>query len=159
MAYGAAPQSDASDAVRVLVGDVGTSTSLTWLDDAEYDYFISVTSNHYSAARLASNSLAALFMGAAASGVGSNGYLRKKVGDLELEKADAFRMAEGFRQLSREYALRSAQSITPFAGGQSKAGKYAQESDTDRVVPAFTRGLMDRPGVSLTNASTYTSSL
>lgn len=159
MAYGATPQTDASDAVRLLVGDVGTSTSLTWLDDADYEYFIAVTSNHYSAARLASNSLAALFMGSAASGIGANGYLEKRVGDLELRKADALRLAEGFRQLAREYALRSAQSITPFAGGQSKAGKYAQESDSDRVVPMFVRNMFDHPGANLRSASTYSSSI
>jgi len=145
MPYGGNPSTDGSDAVRLLVGDLSTSTSGEYLADGDYDYFIAQTPNQYVAAALAANSLAALFMGAAASGTGSNGYLRKRVGDLELEKADATKTAESYRLLSKQLSKGSAGTITPYAGGISRSDKASVKSDADRVEPAFARGQFDSP--------------
>lgn len=140
MAYGASPTSDSSDAVRVLVGDVGTSTSTTWLDDAEYDYFISVTSNNFIAAQLAANSLAALFAGPSG---GAEDWVERKIGDLTIKRSEASGVAAEFRQLGKKLGRMAAANVSPYAGGISQADKTAVEADTDRVVPAFTRRLFD----------------
>lgn len=146
MAYGASPQTDPSDAVRALVGDVGTSTSATYLDDAEYDFFIAETASKYSAAALAANALAGLFAGAAASASGS-GYVEKTVGDLKIKKSDAVQIAAGYRAMAHEFGIRAAAGISPYAGGISASDKDAVESDTDRVRPSFLRGLYENPNV------------
>ena len=154
MAYGDAPQTVARDAVRLLVGDVSTSTSSEFLSDGSYDYFLSVTPNNYVAASLAASSLSALFTTAAVSGTGSNGYMRKKVGDLELEKGDAQQYAAHYKTLSVEMRRMSALGISPYAGGQTVSGKRSVEQDTDRVRPAFKVGGYDNPGTGLTSTST-----
>lgn len=142
MAYGASPQTDNTDAVRALVGDVGTSTSTTYLDDAEYDYFLSVAPNNFIAAQLAANSLAALFAGAAASANGA-GYVTRKVGDLTITKSDASQAASGYRTLAQKFGRMAAANITPYAGGLMISGKADVVGDADRVRPAFLRGLFD----------------
>ena len=145
MAFTNNPSTNAKDAVRLLVGDVSTSTSGEYLSDNSYTYFIAQTPNQYVAASLAANSLAALFMGAAASGTGSNGYLRKRVGDLEMEKADATKTAESYRLLSKQLSKGSAGTISPSAGGISRSDKAAAKGNPDRVEPAFARGQFDSP--------------
>lgn len=132
MAYGNNPSGDTSDALRLLVGDISTSTAREYLTDTDYDYFASVSPNNFAAAALAANSLAALF-----GGQGS----RKKVGDLEITRADAAYYRDLAKQLNRMSALQSA----PFAGGISRSDKAAVESDTDRVGPAFTRSQFANP--------------
>src|SRR3990167_6006770 len=144
MPYGASPLTDNSDAVRVLVGDVGTSTSTTWLDDAEYDYFLSIAPNNLIAAQHAAISLAAVFAGP--SGAGED-WVERKVGDLTIKRSEATGIAAEFRALSKEYARKAAAGITPFAGGISMSDKSDVEADTDRVRPAFTRKLFDSPYV------------
>lgn len=144
MAYTGIPQTVNRDAVRLLVGDVSTSTSSEYLDDASYEYFISVTSNNFIAAQLAANSLAALFTGAAASASGS-GYVEKKVGDLTLKKADAVQMAASYRQLAQKLSRMSVASITPYAGGISADDKRSVEDDSDRVEPQFRLNQFDNP--------------
>ena len=156
MAYGGSPQTVARDAVRLLVGDVSTSTSSEFLEDGAYTYFLSVTPNNYVAASLAASSLSALFTGAAASGTGANGYLRKKVGDLELEKADAQSYAASYKTLAGQMRKMSALGITPYAGGMTVSDKAANEQDTDLVKPAFTRSAFDNPGTVNPGASTST---
>ena len=140
MAYTGAPSTRAIVASRALVGDVSTSTSATYLEDAEYTFFNSVTSNRYSAAQLAANSLAALFAGQAA-----NSGITRKVGDLTLTKSDATQVAAGYRALGQELGRKSVATITPYAGGISDSDKSDVEGDSDRLRPAFMRRLFDNP--------------
>jgi hypothetical protein len=144
MAYGGVPATDQSDAVRLLVGDIGATTSVTYLDDADYDFFIGEGGNIYVAAQLAANSLAALFMGSAAS-AGASGYVEKQVGDLRLKKADANQMAQSYRQLAQKFSRMAASKVAPYAGGITISDKRLDEDDSDRVKPFFTRRLLDNP--------------
>lgn len=157
MAYGGVPATDQSDAVRLLVGDIGTSTSTTYLDDADYDFFILEGGNTYVAAQLAANSLAALFMGSAASASGS-GYVEKKVGDLSLKKADANQMAQSYRQLAQKFSRMAASKVAPYAGGITISDKRSVEQDSDRVKPFFTRRLLDNPNADSFSAGSTSSS-
>ena len=126
------------------------------MDDGSYTYFLSVTPNNYVAASLAASSLSALFTGAAASGTGANGYLRKKVGDLELEKADAQSYAASYKTLSGQMRKMSALGITPYAGGQTASDKDTDRQDSDMIQPAFRRGGYDNPGAVNPGSSTST---
>ena len=141
MAYGGNPSGDNSDAVRLLVGDISTSTAREYLTDTDYDYFVAQTPNLYAAGALAANSLAALF-----GGSGSE----KKVGDLSIKRADAAYYRDLAKQLQRMSALQSA----PYAGGISQSDKASVESDTDRVKPAFTRDQFANPGAVSPTGST-----
>lgn len=132
MPYGGSPSTDASDAVRLLVGDIGTTTATQFLADADYDYFVSLTPNHYAAAILAANSLAALN--------GGRG-ITKTVGDLSYTLGNAAH----YRALAKTFELRQAAGVAPFAGGISKADKASAVADSDRVQPAFVRGQFDNP--------------
>lgn len=142
MAYGGNPSGDTSDAIRLLVGDISTSTSGEFLTDTDYDYFASVTGNSFVAAQLAANSLAALFMGSAASASGS-GYTEKSVGDLRLKKADAVQVAQQYKALAQKFSRMASANIVPSAGGITRSSKRSAEQDSDRVSPFFTRNLLD----------------
>lgn len=132
MPYTGAPSTVTNDAIRLLVGDVGTTTATEFLTDAAYTYFSSVSSSVYHAAILAANSLAALN--------GGKG-LTKKVGDLSYTLAGA----DHYRALAKELQQRIALGVAPIAGGISRAAKQAREDDSDRVVPAFRRNQFDFP--------------
>lgn len=156
MAYGNNPANSATDRVRLLVGDISTSTSSEYLTDTDYGWFVSATPNAYVAASLAAASLSALFTAAAASGTGANGYIRKRVGDLELQKADAQSYATHYKMLAGEMRRMSALGISPYAGGQTASGKRTDRQDTDMVQPAFRRGGYDNPGAVDSGQSTST---
>lgn len=145
MAYTGNPSGVVRDQVRLLVGDISTSTSGEYLADADYTWFIAATANTYTAAQLAANSLAMMFTAAAASAAGT-GYVEKQVGDLTLKKADATRLAASYRALSGTLAQMAASGLTPSAGGITVSGKDTLELDTDRVKPRFRSGLFDNPG-------------
>ena len=61
MAYGGAPSSSASDALRLLIGDTGATSVLA---DAEVAYFLSLDSNIHIAAAKACRAIAAEYAGA-----------------------------------------------------------------------------------------------
>lgn len=141
MAYTNQPRTNPRDAVRLLVGDISTSTSAELLSDVDYDFFLSATPNQYAAGSLAANSLAMTFAGDGTE---------KQVGDLRIKRAQA---AE-YRDLSRQLKLMSALQSGPYAGGISLSDKASVEQDTDRVRPAFERGQFANPSaVSPTGSS------
>lgn len=144
MAYTNSPATVTRDAVRLLIGDISTSTSGEFLSDTDINWFVSNTSNTYVAAQLAANSLAALFTGAAASASGS-GWVEKAVGDLKLKKADATAMAKSYQALSQKLQRMAVSGMSPYAGGISVSDKASVETDTDRVKPRFTGGSFDNP--------------
>lgn len=154
MAYGNAPGTVTRDYVRLLVGDISTSTSAEFLANGDYDAFISNTSNTYVAAQLAANSLAALFAGP--SGVGED-WVERKVGDLTIKRSDASGLAKEFRALAQKFGRMAAAGISPYAGGLTISGKDEVEDDTDRVKPAFVRDLFSNPeAMDAARASTST---
>lgn len=132
MAFTNAPSTRPIDAVRLLVGDISTSTARELLTDNSYTYFIAQTPNHFAAGALAANSLASLF---AADGT------EKSVGDLRIKRAQAAEYTALAKQLSKMSALKTA----PYAGGISKDDKRTVEDDTDRVEPAFRVRQFDNP--------------
>lgn len=142
MAYGGSPSSVSRDAVRLLVGDVSTSTSSEWLTNTDYDYFVAQTSSVYVAAQLAANSLSALFAGPSSGG---EDWVERKVGDLTIKRSEATGIASEFRKLAHKLGRMAAAGVTPYAGGISQSDKDGVESDTDRTRPAFTRKLFDSP--------------
>lgn len=141
MAYTNNPRGNPRDAVRLLVGDISTSTASEYQSDVDYDFFISACPNSYSAAALAANSLAAVF-----GGQGSE----KKVGDLSIKRADAAYYRDLAKQLQRMSALQSA----PYAGGISVSDKATQKADTDQTRPSFERDQFANPAASAPSAST-----
>ena len=144
MPYTNNPSGSATDRVRLYVGDISTSTGGEFLANADCTHFISVTSNEFTAAQLAANSLAALFQGSAASASGG-GWVEKTVGDLKIKKADAAQTAASYRTLSRQLGLMAARGLSPYAGGISISDKQDVEGDADRVRPAFVSRLFDNP--------------
>lgn len=118
--------------VRLLVGDISTSTSGEFLHDGAYDFFVANTPNIYSAACLAANTLAAVNGGKA---------ITKTVGDLSYTKGDA----NYYKTLCEQFKLMSTlqSSAAPYAGGISIADKRAYENDTDRTQPSFFREMFD----------------
>lgn len=146
MAYGGNPSGNSVDAVRLLVGDISTSTAAEFLTNTDYSFFLDQTPGIYAAASLAANSLAMAFGGAAVSSV-SGGYVSKEVGDLKLTKADASQFAAQYRALSRKFDLMGGLKTAPSAGGLV--------SPDGSTVPAFFyRNQFDNPGVTTLTAST-----
>ena len=139
MAYGANPSGNNRDAVRLLVGDISTSTAGEFLANGDYDFFIAQTPSIYAAAALAANSLAMAFGGAAVSSV-SGGYVTKEVGDLKLTKSDASQFAAQYRTLARRLDLMGALKIAPSAGG-------LQKPDGSTISPFFWRKQFDNASV------------
>lgn len=147
MPYSGDPEGVARDAVRLLCGDVSTSASGEFLDDADYDFFVAQSSNAFIRAQIAANALAAKFTGSAASASG-DGYLEKSVGDLKIKKADALGAAKEYRSMASMYGRHAAAGITPFSGGMSLADKATVGADADRARPAFVSRLFDNSGAS-----------
>lgn len=156
MAYGGSPGTDNTDAVRLLIWDVSTSTAGELLSDAEIDWFVSISPNIYSAACLAANVLSARVTTLSAS---TSSIEEKKVGDLMLRFGVSAGNVEGFQRaygalcakLEKQSALVGA---GPFAGGLTVSGKRALQQDSDRVKPAFARELFDNPASIEPQAST-----
>lgn len=149
MPYSGDPEGVARDEVRLLVGDLSTSTSGEFLTDEAYDWFVNETPNRYIAAQHAANSLAAKFTGAAASASG-DGYIEKTVGDLKIRKADAVSAAAQYKSMAAQFGRQAAANIVPYAGGQSISDKASVVADSDRVAPPFVSGMFDNP-----NATTF----
>lgn len=141
MAYGNNPSGSATDAVRLLVGDVSTSTAAELLTDNSYTYFINTTPSHYAAAALAANSLAAMY---AAEGT------EKEVGDLRLKRTED---PEYWSALGRRLDRMASKMTAPYAGGISKSDKSSVKADSDRAEPAFVRNQFDNPNTVTTSVA------
>ena len=145
MAYGGNPSGSNTDAVRLLVHDLSTSTGAELLADAEYTFFINRTNTLDEAAEQAALALAAKYSGDA----------DKAVGDLKIslsQKAKAYLALAS--QLGTQSAEASLVSVSPYLGGRSLADKQSVESDTDRAAPSFTRNQFDFPGAADPQRST-----
>lgn len=148
MAYGGAPNTDNTDAVRLLIWDTAATTAAEILSDIEVDWFLSVSPNVYAAACLAANTLSARVTTLSAS---TSSVEEKKVGDLMLRMGVSAGNIEGLQRaygalcarLEKQSAIASA---GPFAGGLTVSGKRVLEQDADRVKPWATRNQFDNPG-------------
>jgi len=131
--YSGDPGSSDKDSVRFYVGD--TIKADPQVNDEEIEFLL--TEEGGNALRAASRT----------AGMIAAKYARqvdKSVGGLSLS---AGRRQEKYERLAQSLWTR-ANNIgtglpTPYAGGISQADKNTNEADPDRVVPAFTRTLMD----------------
>lgn len=131
------PTTDAGT-VRYLIGDVvagSTSVAYPTLSDAEVSYEVTAGATVNAAAANAARALAARYAVEPED---------KKVGDLSVSYGDR---AASLLALAKTLDADANLGAIPRAGGISIADKRAVEDDTDRVVPSFTRGMHDHPGV------------
>lgn len=140
--YTSAPSTSSSagrrDAVRILINDRFTSRQLA--QDAIISFALAQEGNAlYRAAAWVADSLA------------DSEAVNARVGDFSLggEKPKNYR--DLARQLRRISAERGA---LPFMAAQSSQKKETFAADTDRVLPAFTRGMMQKPGTLVGTTST-----
>lgn len=143
MPYSGAPSSNTSDELKLLLGDLSTSSSGELLKSAECTYFLTSYGSARAAAPHAARAIAAMF----ADQVG------RAVGDLRVDAQQKF---EHYSTLASSLERQAALSGVPFAGGISIAQKQSVESDTDRVAPAFRVGEHDHPEIPSAGRSTST---
>lgn len=118
--------------IRLLVGD--TDTSDQQLQDEEIYFAVSAEGGDYAAAALCAELLAAEYARKA----------DKTVGSLSIQWSQRF---DHYTALAAKLRRNSSVIALPYAGGVSISDKTTRETDTDRVAPAFYRGLLDNPEV------------
>lgn len=142
MPYTGSPSTDSGDAIRLLIGDISTSTGGEIFADGEIDYFNAQKPNAFFAAALAVESLIGTDRGISLAAV-----VEKQVGDLRIKYGGE---GPNGTLTSKAKALRSegARKAKPFAGGISRADKSKRNQDTDRTQPAFKLGQFANPSLS-----------
>ena len=124
------------DTVRHLIDDKNVTTSTdALLTDEEIQFHIDTEPHIYIAAAEAAVAVASKFGGAETS---------KQVGDLRRDFGEG--RVSMYHALAGRLRANAYRTVTPFAGGLSKAEKVTGDQDTDRVDPAFTRGQHDHEG-------------
>lgn len=143
MPYGGNPSTDSSDAIRLLIGDVSTSSTGEIFSDGEIDYFGSAKPNTFLSAALAIESI----LGSSRADDLSKGLASKSVGDLKLQFRSG--AAQGsyltLREKIKFLRLEGVRKVKPYAGGISESDKDGQESDTDWEKPKFRVGQFSNP--------------
>src|SRR3990167_1121280 len=148
MPYRGNPSTDTTDQIRLLIGDVSTSTGSEIFADAEIDWFSATKPNVYFAAAMALETIAGTTRGSDLLHA-----TRMVVGDLEIEYgAGAIAPAGIILMKARSLQAQGARRAIPFAGGISKADKDAAKSESDWVKPSFSVAMHD-VSVSLTTAT------
>lgn len=152
MPYRGNPSTDTSDAIRLLIGDLSTSTSSELFTDAEIDYFSALKPNAHLAA---ASALTSILGSTRADSFRS--VTTKKVGDLSLTYAGAGQAGSylTIREKIRQLRMDGVRKVKPYAGGISDSDKRASESDTDRDPPHFRIGQHDHPGLGINSTSTF----
>jgi len=127
------PGSASLDDVRMLIGDTNPQADERLrLEDEEIARFLELEGSLYLGAAAAAEALAAKFAREPEGSVGPN-TIRPS------SRSDQLRAVAG------RLRARAGRAALSFAGGISKAQKETAESNTDRIKPAFTRGMMDNP--------------
>ena len=141
MAYTGNPSTNSNDAIRLLIGDISTSTGSEIFTDAEITYFNGLKPNAHLSAAAAVISLIGSTRGQTLASVVS-----KQVGDLKIDYGGGGSGAAGTLQAkARMLRLEGVRKVKPYAGGISESDKDGQQSDTDWNKPAFSVGLFDNP--------------
>ncbi len=149
MPYRGTPSTDVNDAVRLLVGDLSTSTGTEIFSDGEVDYFVASYANAELAASAAVKSLIGTSRARTLVGV-----VKKQVGDLRLDYGNAD-VNETLKGKAKQLRMLGVRRVKPYAGGISDSDKKAAEADTDRVKPHFVIGQHDHPGLGINSTSTF----
>lgn len=126
------------DRVRRLIGDtVATAPVDERLEDEEITDFVAIEGSYRAGAALAARALAGKLLRKASE---------KQVGNLRLVYQQRH---QGLMQLADSLAAAadaaSARAALPYAGGISISDREIDETDTDRVRPGFTTGMLDNP--------------
>lgn len=135
------PSGSNIDAVRFLINDKTESTAE--LSDEEIQYLIDGNSSLLHAAAAAAESVAAKYTNTDSTASA------KWVGDLKVEyRSGSESVADEYTKLASSLRRRAAVGASAgiFAGGLSRAGKQANQRDTDRVQPSIERGMHDHEG-------------
>lgn len=132
--YTGDPASSSKDEVRFLVGD--TDKDDQHVQDEEINYALGVEASTMKAAVRVARAIAAHFAR----------DVEKAVGDLKIKASERYKnYLEIMKALEEEAVVSGLPGAAPFAGGISIAQKETQESDSDRVKPSFSKGMMDNP--------------
>lgn len=138
MAYTGSPSTNTSDAIRLLIGDVSTSTSAEIFSDAEITYF----SGAYANAELAASAAVSSLIGSTRA-LTLAGVVRKSVGDLKLDYGGNDSPGAILARKAKYLRRLGVRRVKPYAGGISESDMDSTTSDTDRVAPAFAVGQFD----------------
>ncbi|MFB3105093.1 MAG: hypothetical protein ACE1ZA_09200 [Pseudomonadales bacterium] len=149
MPYRGTPSTDVNDAVRLLVGDLSTSTGTEIFSDGEVDYFVASYANAELAASAAVKSMIGTSRGRTLVGV-----VKKQVGDLRLEYG-SMDINQVLTAKAKQLRMLGVRRVKPYAGGISDSDKKAAEADSDRVKPHFVIGQTDHPGLGINSTSTF----
>lgn len=130
--YSGDPSDSDRDAVRFLSGD-DVATDFV-LEDAEINWLLTQEANVYYAAAAAAERIATKWAGLA----------DKQVGDLKISYRD---QAKQFRTRAADLRRRALMGGAKIhAPNQSQDEIDTREDNSDRVRPAFSRGMHDNPG-------------
>lgn len=147
MPYTNDPTNVPADQVRFFVGD--TSTTEPDLTDEEVAFLLlEENDNALRAAARAAETLASKYTKKADS---------RQVGPLRVVQSNRnMSKAQEFAVLARRLWSRAAirDGAGPYAGGVSVSDKAGKIQDTDRVRPAFARGMMRYPGSNAQHGTT-----
>lgn len=136
--YSGDPSTNDKDAVRFLIGD--TDTTDQQLQDEEITYLLNINGGDvYDAAIAAARSLASKYSRQADTRIGDYSVSASQRAAAYLALA---------KELQQQQVANLVHTSTPYAGGISVADKQQDETNTDRVRPAFTRYDMTFPGTS-----------
>lgn len=119
------------DWVRLRIGDTDTSDQL--LQDEEIEALVTSEGNRHMAAVVACETIAAKFAR----------HADKTVGKLSISMSQAAERYLSLADRLRSDVTMDSGSGGPYAGGISRSDKEADETDTDRVSPAFSVGQFD----------------
>ncbi len=126
------------DAVRLMVNDITSGRQLR-TDEAITFALAQFNLNIYHGAAFLCDQLA------------DSEAVSVRVGDLSLGAEKPV----NYKALAMRYRMLAAlKGAVPFAVAMSSAAKSPYRTDTDRVKPAFTRGMMSRPGTLIGTTST-----
>jgi hypothetical protein len=129
--YSGNPSSTPLDEVRFLTSDTDQTKPWT-LQDEEIQYAITLYSG--ASPQIGDNLLAAAVCAETALGKLRGIPGRKKVGDLERDYSATFKFYQDLATTLRNRA--NLKGVRIYAGGISRSEKQANDSDTDRVLPA-----------------------
>ncbi len=118
--------------VRIYIGDTDPANQL--LDDETIAFALTEGGSVRASAAIAAEWIAALYSKKA----------DMSTGDMSISYSQK---SEQFFKLADRLRRRAAESALPYAGGISQTTKATREADTDRVQPAFTVDMLDRPSV------------
>ncbi len=150
IAYRGNPSTDPKDAIRLLVGDLSTSTGSEIFSDGEVDYFSASYANAELAASAAVKTLIGTTRGQSLAGVVS-----KQVGDLKLDYGQSAGANQILTAKAKALRVLGVRRVKPYAGGISKSDKDATQSDTDLDPYHFRIGQFDHPGIGVNSTSTF----